>query len=121
MATHSHILDWKIPWTEEPGTLQSMESQKSWTQFSDYNNNNKSSHYSFPSFLYLSLYQEIIYNPWNNIYTHTHICMYVCILYISTVFHEHSIFSQQCQINPQRKLFLNKPYKYRLPFSNKWL
>ena len=28
MATHSSILAWKITWTEEPGGLQSMESQK---------------------------------------------------------------------------------------------
>ena len=28
MATHSRILAWKIPWTEEPGGLQSMESQR---------------------------------------------------------------------------------------------
>ena len=28
MATHSSILAWKIPWTEEPGWLQSMESQR---------------------------------------------------------------------------------------------
>ena len=28
MATHSNILAWKIPWTEEPGGLQSMESQR---------------------------------------------------------------------------------------------
>ena len=27
MATHSSILAWRIPWTEEPGRLQSMESQ----------------------------------------------------------------------------------------------
>ena len=27
MATHSSILAWKIPWTEEPGILQSMVSQ----------------------------------------------------------------------------------------------
>ena len=27
MATHSSILVWKIPWTEEPGRLQSMELQ----------------------------------------------------------------------------------------------
>ena len=27
MAMHSSILAWKIPWTEEPGSLQSMESQ----------------------------------------------------------------------------------------------
>ena len=26
MATHSSILAWKIPWMEEPGWLQSMES-----------------------------------------------------------------------------------------------
>ena len=28
IATHSSILAWKIPWTEEPGGLQSMDSQK---------------------------------------------------------------------------------------------
>ena len=28
MATHSSTLVWKIPWTEEPGRLQSMGSQK---------------------------------------------------------------------------------------------
>jgi len=27
MATHSSILAWEIPWTEEPGGLQSIESQ----------------------------------------------------------------------------------------------
>ena len=27
MATHSSILVWKIPWTEEPGRLQSIESE----------------------------------------------------------------------------------------------
>ena len=29
MATHSSILAWRIPWTEEPGRLQSMGSQVS--------------------------------------------------------------------------------------------
>ena len=28
MSTHSSILAWKIPWTEEPGGLQSMGSQR---------------------------------------------------------------------------------------------
>ena len=28
-ATHSSILTWKIPWSEEPGGLQSMGSQES--------------------------------------------------------------------------------------------
>ena len=27
-ATHSSILTWKIPWTEEPGRLQSLGSQR---------------------------------------------------------------------------------------------
>ena len=30
MATHSSILAWKIPWTKEPGVLQSMGSQIVW-------------------------------------------------------------------------------------------
>ena len=28
MATHSSILSWKLPWTKEPGGLQSMGSQR---------------------------------------------------------------------------------------------
>ena len=34
MATHSSIVAWEMPWTEEPGGLQSMGSQ-SWTRWSD--------------------------------------------------------------------------------------
>ena len=34
MATHSSILAWEVPWTEEPGGLQSMGSQESRTRFS---------------------------------------------------------------------------------------
>ena len=37
MATHSSILAWRIPWTEEPGRLQSMGSQRvrhNWVVFS---------------------------------------------------------------------------------------
>ena len=30
MATHSRILAWRIPWTEEPGGLQSTEPQGVW-------------------------------------------------------------------------------------------
>ena len=36
MATHSNILAKKIPWTEEPGGLQSTGSQKSQTWFNDW-------------------------------------------------------------------------------------
>ena len=34
MATHSSILAWEIPWTEEPGRLRLLGSQKSQTQHS---------------------------------------------------------------------------------------
>ena len=32
MATHSSVLAWRIPWTKEPGRLQSMGLQESQTQ-----------------------------------------------------------------------------------------
>ena len=35
METHSSILVWEIPWTEEPRGLQSMRSQKSRTRLND--------------------------------------------------------------------------------------
>ena len=35
MATHSSILAWRIPWTEEPGRLQLMGLQKSWTRLNN--------------------------------------------------------------------------------------
>ena len=36
IITQSSTLAWDIPWTEEPGRLLSMESQKSQTQFGDW-------------------------------------------------------------------------------------
>ena len=36
MATHSSILAWEIPWTEEPGGLQCMGVTKSRTRLSDF-------------------------------------------------------------------------------------
>ena len=55
METHSSILDWKIPWTEEPGRLQSMRSQRvghDWVtnsslHFNLIGNNRKSLHFFF--------------------------------------------------------------------------
>ena len=35
MATHSSILAWRIPWTEDPGGLQSMGVTKSGTRLSN--------------------------------------------------------------------------------------
>ena len=52
MATSSSILAWEIPWTEEPGRLQTMGLQKSWTRPSDnFNDNKKIVTIVFPSAL----------------------------------------------------------------------
>ena len=40
MATHFSILAWEIPWTEEPGGLQSTESQKESVTNEPLNKNN---------------------------------------------------------------------------------
>ena len=42
MATHSSILAWEIPWTEEPGGLQSMGSERVRHNLENKNNNNNS-------------------------------------------------------------------------------
>ena len=47
-ANHSSILAWRIPWTEEPGRLQSMGLQ-SWTQLSKF-------HFHFHMYLFIYLY-----------------------------------------------------------------
>ena len=64
MATHSSILPWEIPWTEEPGRLQSMGSQKSRTQLSD-----QTSHQHI---------KEKNLKKKKNTHTHTHICVCMC-------------------------------------------
>ena len=56
MATHSSILDWRIPWTEEPGGLQSMRWQKVQFSFS-------SVQYSFSSVQLLSCVRFFV-TPW---------------------------------------------------------
>ena len=39
MATHSSFLAWKIPWTEEPGGLQSTRSQLDTTEVTEHKEN----------------------------------------------------------------------------------
>ena len=36
MATHSSIVAWEIPWTEEPGELPVHGVEKRWTQLGDF-------------------------------------------------------------------------------------
>ena len=59
MATHSRILAWKIPWTEEPGGLQSMASQ-SQTDKTEH----KDTGFQFSSFC-LFVEHQILFLKWN--------------------------------------------------------
>ena len=61
MATHPSILAWKIPWTEDPGRLQSMWSQKSQRLLTDQRATTKGSLNTKCSILEVSMF---------NIYTH---------------------------------------------------
>ena len=57
MATYPSILAWEIPWTEEPGGLQSVGLQKSLIQLSNWTTN---------IYVYIHIYICIY------IHTHTH-------------------------------------------------
>ena len=57
MPTHSSTLAWRIPWTEGPGGLQSVGSQKSWTRLR--RSHNKQTNFK----LFHSLQQ---FNQWSN-------------------------------------------------------
>ena len=59
MATHSSILAWKIPWTEESGRLESMESQR----------------------IGHDLVTEYAHNI--PLYVYVYVYMYICICYCS--------------------------------------
>ena len=75
MATHSNILAWRIPWTEEPGGLQSNGVEQSWTQLSTGEKptnkmcpqNKYPFHETFPkySFIFRILHATIFGNAFN--------------------------------------------------------
>ena len=66
MATHSNIFTWEIPWAEEPGRLQSLESQKSRIQLYRLNNINISEwlsrYYDTPTLLWTSQVMLVVKN-----------------------------------------------------------
>ena len=65
MATHSRILAWKIPWTEGPGGLQSMGSQRvghNWvTNTKDESSGNKTEHLLTPIFMLLAKIESLLH------------------------------------------------------------
>ena len=56
MATHSSILAWRIPWTEEPGGLQPMGSQESDMTWRLNNHHHRQPGVCWPQFFFLSLF-----------------------------------------------------------------
>ena len=59
MATHSCVLAWRIPWTEEPGGLQSTGSQRVW-----YNWVTKHITYIYVEiYIYIYIYKNLCYTP----------------------------------------------------------
>ena len=71
MATHSSILAWKIPWTEEPGGLQSTVSQKESDMTEQINNN------SIKSSCELKFYFLTIGKPSSNDLTSLRYCLLI--------------------------------------------
>ena len=71
MAAHSSILAWKIPWTEEPGKLQSMGVTKSQTQLNNFTFHllliRMQLHIFFPSFGSDQIIIYFRYAGWNTI------------------------------------------------------
>ena len=75
MATHSSILAWKIPWTEEPGGLQSMGSQRvghDWAAFTlPYLCEQRWNIYFLPLIpSEFRVFQWVFWLPWQYIYSH---------------------------------------------------
>ena len=68
MATHSSILAWRILWREEPGRLQSIESQSDMTQATQRAG--------------MQALIPLCINTHTNIHTHTHIITTHCIIYL---------------------------------------
>ena len=62
MATHSSILAWRIPWTEEPGGLQSMGPQRQ-----DHVTNTNAIYMC----VYLSLSNSVVFIAWGEYSGHT--------------------------------------------------
>ena len=72
MATHSSILAWKIPWTEEPGRLQSMGLQSDTTEATEQHA--------------LTVVFKVLYCKIKNVFFI--ICIfYVCIICVKSIIH----------------------------------
>ena len=77
MATHSSILAWRIPWTEEPGGLQIHRTARSWTLLSD----DAFMLTSFPQPLYHFIFLSAMYEVFQYAYIKKNNISLPCTLY----------------------------------------
>ena len=77
MATHSSIPTWKIPWTEEPGKLQSMGSQSDTTALLHFLSFIWK-HNARKGVMYIHTYKFYIYTYY--LYKYIHVFMCLCVL-----------------------------------------
>ena len=91
MATHSSILAWRIPWTEEPGGLQIHRTARSWTLLSD----DAFMLTSFPQQLYHFIFLSAMYEVFQYAYIKKKITS-LCLVHFIFVNH---IFTFQCPVS----------------------
>ena len=77
MATHSSILAWKIPWTEEPGGLQSMGLQR--LRHDRVTNTHTHIHVYILRLLSITSYYKIL-NIFPVLYSNALLLMFLCIV-----------------------------------------
>ena len=70
MATHSIVLAWRIPWTEEPGGLQSIGCKESDTTEVTEHNIRVAEQYDIPIYIFLSKLYTIIQSSYTILQSH---------------------------------------------------
>ena len=76
MATHSSIPAWRIPWTEEPGGLQSIGSQTLLKQLSTH----ARMYFIYNHFLLCKIYFAYYIHIYRKVYVRT--CVFICMLHV---------------------------------------
>ena len=117
MATHSIILAWKIPWTEEPGALQSMRSQ-SWTRLSTH------AHTWKHMFVYIHWYACLCMYLCVCVYTHIYACVHTYVWSVMsnsvTYIYIYNFLCVCVYIYPSSHLWKGIWIHFQLGSQNRW-
>ena len=101
MATHSSILAWRIPWTEEPDRLQSMESQRvgyDWATFTLLQNMFQCIHVRSPLDLMRAGVLFGIPSAWNILETEKWLSEYLLSKWVNKWFEHYFLKTHRCII-----------------------